>query len=80
MRLRLHQINRRRLQTSSQNSYAILKQLMSSYKSNNRFSNEYKMNTFTNFSKVNNMTSDDDYFSSNIQTICFLIIVFLHLI
>lgn len=73
-------MNRRNLQTTSQNSYAILKQLMSSYKSNNRFSNAYKMNTFTNFSNVSNMTSEDDYLSANTYSICLLIIVLIHLI
>lgn len=57
------------LQTSTQNSYLVLKKLLSSYKSNNVYSNSYSINTFDNFTKIKNMTSDDEYQQAKILII-----------
>ena len=59
------------LQTSTQNSYLVLKKLLSSYKSNNVYSNSYSINTFDNFTKIKNMTSDDEYQQAKILIIGF---------
>jgi hypothetical protein len=58
------------MSSATPNAYEQLKLLQSTYVSSMKYSNSFNFSTFTIFNSVQNLTSDDDYYSARLLASC----------